>query len=72
MIDFPNVDVNDIRIFSWSSKPKTGFQIGTDSGVHVIHLPTKLEFKIDSERSQHKNKNIALSELSKALKDPKP
>ena len=67
MIDFQNVNVNDIRIFSWSSKPKAGFQIGTDNGVHLIHMPTGLEFKIDSERSQHKNKDIALSKLSNEL-----
>ena len=69
MTDYPNVNVNDIRIFSWSSKPKAGFQIGTDNGVHVIHLPTGLEFKIDSERSQHKNKDIALSKLTSELKE---
>ena len=68
-MSYPNINVEDIRVFSWSSKPKSGFQIGIDNGVHVIHLPSKLEFKVDSERSQHKNRHIALTKLSEAIKE---
>lgn len=69
MSDYPHINAEDIRIFSWPSKPKTGFQIGVGNGVHIIHLPTKMEFKVDSERSQHRNKHIALTQLNDALKD---
>jgi len=55
------LEPKDIRIFNYDSRPlySGSFGFHMPRGVHIIHLPTGLEVKEDSERSQHKNKFIA-------------
>jgi protein subunit release factor A len=48
----------------------------TESGVRLVHLPTGVVVTSREERSQHRNKSIALERLRKALerrnRRPKP
>ena len=57
----------DLRIFSWSSKHQGSWSMSVPNGVHIIHIPTGIESKVDSERSQYKNKDLALKEISTKL-----
>lgn len=41
----------------------SGFKIGNSTGVMVTHTPTGLQAVCDSERSQHRNKEIAMQRL---------
>ena len=65
------LEPKDIRIFSYDSRSlyNGSFGFHMPRGVHVIHIPTGLEVKEDSERSQHKNKFIALERLEQMIKE---
>lgn len=39
----------------------------TDSAVRITHLPTGIQVRMDSERSQHKNRQLALERLRMLL-----
>lgn len=41
----------------------------TDSAVQLTHLPTKIAVRVESERSQHQNKRLALGLLRAKLLD---
>jgi len=58
----------DLRVFSWSSKRQGAWSMSTPNGVHVIHLPSGIEAKVDYERSQHKNRELAFEEIANKLK----
>lgn len=64
---YPNIKPEDVRIFSWESKSRSAWSLSIPRGVHIIHIPTGNEVKCDSERSQHKNKHLALIQLNKIL-----
>jgi protein subunit release factor A len=59
----------DLRILSYTSKRKGSWSLDTPKGIHVIHLPTGLEVKEESERSQYLNRAIALEKLEKLIGD---
>lgn len=64
------INPDDIRIFSYDRRSlySGSFGFHMSRGVHIIHLPTGIEVKEDSERSQHKNKDLALSRLEEELR----
>jgi len=64
------LEPKDIRIFCYDSRSlhNGSFGFHMPRGVHVIHMPTGLEVKEDSERSQHRNKAIALEKLEHMIK----
>jgi hypothetical protein len=57
------INPDDLRIFTWNSRRKGAFSLRDSYGVHVIHLPTGIEAKVESEKSAYKNKVIAISQI---------
>lgn len=60
----------DIQITAMRSSGAGGQHINkTNSAIRIIHIPTNLSVKVESERSQHQNKKIALSLLNAKLEE---
>jgi hypothetical protein len=57
----------DLNIYTYSSKPKSGFVHQVDDGVAIQHRPTGLEARSHSERTSHANRLRALTELRKMV-----
>jgi len=46
-----------------------GFALVSNNGIRVIHLPTGLSVESISERSQHRNRQVALEKLTKLMEE---
>lgn len=62
------INADDLVISSWSSKKQGGFSIGVPKGIKITHLPSRITVTCDTERSQHRNRYLALLELQRNLK----
>lgn len=61
-----------LEIETWPPQPIGGQHVGlTPSGVKIVHLPTGLTAICDMERSQHRNKEIAMDMILGGLTSPK-
>jgi hypothetical protein len=63
------MDLNpaDFRVESWPPPVKGGMIFGTTSGICVTHIPTGITAICTTERSQHKNREIAFNDIKTRL-----
>lgn len=57
---YENLKPEDLVISLWRGHKQSGWSIKIDSGIQIVHRPTGAMVQVDSERSQHKNKAIAM------------
>jgi protein subunit release factor A len=60
----------DLKIEPLRRRPPGGQHVGVETGIRVTHLPSGLTAECDSERSQHRNRAIALDMILGGLTSP--
>jgi protein subunit release factor A len=64
------IDPADLSYEMWPPRDLGGQHVGVSSGVKVTHLPTGLVAICHTERSQHRNKNVAVDMLLGGITSP--
>tara|TARA_R110000744_G_scaffold84463_2_gene165298 strand:- start:163 stop:372 length:210 start_codon:yes stop_codon:yes gene_type:complete len=62
------INPDNLIINSWWSKP-AGWTNDIKNGISITHIPSGIIINWEGERSQYKNKAVALKLLGKALLD---
>lgn len=65
------IDPKDLKIESYSMRSAGGQHVGVQNGVKITHLPTGLVAICETERSQHRNKGIAMDMILGGLTSPR-
>jgi protein subunit release factor A len=62
-----NVDPLDVEVSMWPPAPEKGMRVGMFRGVKMVHKPTLITVTCDCERSQHRNRDVALAAIAAAV-----
>lgn len=64
------INPDDLRIETFRPMLPGGQHVGTHGGVKITHLPTGLVAMCDADRSQFRNRQIAMDMLLGGLTSP--